>query len=588
MRVQKSICIGNNSVFVLMGVGIWMDIDIVLKLQKKVLLLHHAVYFLVILHRVSLQFLDINMPWEHTIIMGTFIVLCAMAEELLVLHDGFNNIKIMRGIRFIQCAFCSIMIIFTEISNNSGSIMYALLMMFAVDLILTIDCTEILSILLCAGTLEVLIIVLIIVKTIIDHSNGWSTMLFSAFLIGVVLVGQAYTFGEYANIKDRELFKEKRKFESMLEKNENILNIQKTLQNTNDQLNAQKIDLKRANKQIKEANEEMKVQEEIMRHIASSFDVPDISKRIVDSVMNVKNLVFCAVYIRGKVYHNKHRNYVIRSKNSQMDEIIKQYIEEIYFSMIRTDEYEKTLNENIDKEMPFLSKFHINSVYVKVLGNNEDRYGLFMIGDNRKNLFDDNMSFYNAVTAQSNISITNAKMYNDMKHMARTDGLTGINNRVYFNQLFKETASKIVEENGCISVALFDIDKFKNVNDTYGHLAGDEAIKRIAAVTEEYIDEYEGFICRYGGEEFVCVLPNRDIDAAEPIIRGLFEKLCEQVVVYNEFEIPLSVSVGLTAYPKPCDDTEQLLKHADWCMYYAKEHGRHQLKLDDGSVVKNN
>ena len=565
-----------------------MNIDIVSKLQKKVLLLHHAAYFLFVLHRVSLQFYDVNMPWKYTIIMGIFIVLCSMTEELMALHDGFNNIKIMRGIRLIQYAFCLIMIIFTKINCESGLVMYVLLLMFTADLILTIDCTDFNSILLCVGELEVLIIILIIIKVVIDGNDGLGAMLFSVFLSGVVLIGQACIFGEYTDIKDRELFKEKRKFESMLEKNENILNMQKTLQNTNDQLNAQKIDLKRANKQIQEANEEMKGQEEIMRHIASSFDVPDISKRIVDSVMDVKNLVFCAVYIRGKVYHNKHRNYVIRSKNSEMDEIIKQHIEEIYFSMIRTGEFEKTLNDNIDKELPFLGKFHINSVYIKVLGNNEDRYGIFMIGDNRMNLFDDNMSFYNAVTAQSNISITNAKMYNDMQHMARTDGLTGINNRVYFNQLFKETTSRIVEENGCISVALFDIDKFKNVNDTYGHLAGDEAIKCIATVTEEYIDEYDGFICRYGGEEFVCVLPNRDINEAEPIIRGLFEKLCEQVVVYNGFEIPLSVSVGLTAYPKPCDDIEQLLKHADWCMYYAKEHGRHQLKSDDGSVVKNN
>lgn len=565
-----------------------MNIDIVLKLQKKGLFLHNVVYFLFLFHRVFLQFDNADMPWNHTIIMGIFLVLCVMVEELIALHDGFNNIKIMRGIRLIQYAFCLIMIIFTKINSESGLVMYVLLLMFTADLILTIDCTEFISILLCVGELEVLIIILIIIKVVIDGNNGLGTMLFSVFLSGAVLIGQACIIGEYTDIKDRELFKEKRKFESMLEKNENILNMQKTLQNTNDQLNAQKIDLKRANKQIQEANEEMKVQEEIMRHIASSFDVTDISKRIVDSVMDVKNLVFCAVYIRGKVYHNKHRNYVIRSKNSEMDEMIKQHIEEIYSSMIRTDEFEKTLNDNIDEELPFLSKFNINSVYIKVLGNNEDRYGIFIIGDNRMNLFDDNMSFYNAVTAQSNISITNAKMYNDMQHMARTDGLTGINNRVYFNQLFKETTSRIIEENGCISVALFDIDKFKNVNDTYGHLAGDEAIKCIATVTEEYIDEYDGFICRYGGEEFVCVLPNRDINEAKPIIRGLFEKLCEQVVVYNEFEIPLSVSVGLTAYPKPCDDIEQLLKHADWCMYYAKEHGRHQLKSDDGSVIKNN
>ena len=175
-----------------------------------------------------------------------------------------------------------------------------------------------------------------------------------------------------------------------------------------------------------------------------------------------------------------------------------------------------------------------------------------------------------------------------MQHLARTDGLTGINNRIYFNELFKETANRIKEKKGVLSVALFDIDKFKNVNDTYGHLAGDEVIKRIASVTAKHMEENEGFICRYGGEEFVVVLPDRNLSEAEPIIKELFDKLCEQVVTYNANDIKLSVSVGLTSYPEVCSDTDELLKRADWCMYYAKEHGRHQLKLDDGNIEKQN
>jgi GGDEF domain-containing protein len=55
-------------------------------------------------------------------------------------------------------------------------------------------------------------------------------------------------------------------------------------------------------------------------------------------------------------------------------------------------------------------------------------------------------------------------------------------------------------------------------------------------------------------------------------------------VEYNEFRIPISVSIGLTAYPEVCTDTDDLLKRADWCMYYAKEHGRHQICVDDGSI----
>ena len=124
------------------------------------------------------------------------------------------------------------------------------------------------------------------------------------------------------------------------------------------------------------------------------------------------------------------------------------------------------------------------------------------------------------------------------------------------------------------------------MNDTYGHLAGDEVIKRIAVITESYIEKYNGFVCRYGGEEFVAVLPDRKLEVAQPIIEELFEELCRQVVVYNGLEIHMSVSIGLTAYPEVCEDTDDLLKRADWCMYYAKEHGRCQINVDNGSIQR--
>ena len=111
-------------------------------------------------------------------------------------------------------------------------------------------------------------------------------------------------------------------------------------------------------------------------------------------------------------------------------------------------------------------------------------------------------------------------------------------------------------------------------------------IKRIASVAEQCIDKYNGYVCRYGGEEFVAALPGRKLEIAQPIIEELFEEICKQVVHYNEYDIPMSVSIGLTAYPEVCKNPDELLKRADWCMYYAKEHGRHQINVDDGTIEK--
>ena len=112
-------------------------------------------------------------------------------------------------------------------------------------------------------------------------------------------------------------------------------------------------------------------------------------------------------------------------------------------------------------------------------------------------------------------------------------------------------------------VALFYIDKFKSVNDTYGHLAGDEVIKRIASVAEQCIDKYNGYVCRYGGEEFVAALPGCKLEIAQPIIEELFEEICKQVVHYNEYDIPMSVIIGLTAYNEIYINQKKQLKTAE-------------------------
>lgn len=563
-----------------------MDIELAIKLQKKLIMMHRFVYVIFMLQRVALQITYSDIPTPNTIIMLSFIGICFIIEELLAKFKCFNSVKALRICRLIQCLLSAGMVVFIDYSYDSGSIILALLIVFVIDLFLTFDITDRSHIVAHAIGIGLFLLAVLLVRMQSIDNDRWMFIFFTIATLCIVITIEGFIFSGYVKHRDEELLNERRKFENIVEKNENILNMQNKLRNTNDQLNIQKLDLQRANKQIQEANEEMKVQEEIMRYIASSFDVPRISDQITDSIMNIKKLGFCAVYIKSGIYHNKHPHFVIKTRIGNLEQLISNHIEDLYEKMVKQGEVERVIHDNAGDEAEIFKDVNINSVYFKILGSGEDTYGLFMIGDSRRNLFADNMSFYNAIIAQFDIAINNAMIYNDMQHMARKDGLTGINNRIYFNQLFKETADRIVNSNGCMSVALFDIDKFKNVNDTYGHLAGDEVIKRIATVTEECIDEHDGFVCRYGGEEFVAVLPDRNITEAEPIIQELFEKLCQQVVNYNEFEIHLSVSVGLTSYPEVCKNSDDLLKRADWSMYYAKEHGRHQLKVDDGTLEK--
>lgn len=561
-----------------------MDTKSLIELQKKGILMHRLVYIIFFLSRVLMQILDKSIQSENTIFILVFLVLCAVLEEVFYHFGYFDRIFILRCTRYIQCVLASGMLCFIQGNGYSGISVIALVIMFLIDFFLTMGVMDKENLITYMISVGIPILVILISKISVSTSNQWLFLLFDIVILFLVLFFEALAFVNYMDNIDSMIFNQRHELENIAEQNENILQMQEKLKNTNDELTLQKIDLQNANRQIKMANQEMVAQAEILHYIAMSFDVSKISNQITDAIMQVKKLGFCAVYIRENVYLNKHANYVIRTDIGLLQSKIRENIAGLYVDMTAREEKESVFHENIKEIFPFLKEVNINSVYIKVLGLDNDTYGLFMIGDSRNNLFADNMSFYDAIIAQYDIAISNAKIYNEMQQMARKDGLTGINNRIYFTQLFKETVAQVQAENGCMSVALFDIDKFKSVNDTYGHLAGDEVIKRIASVTEACIEQYDGFICRYGGEEFVVVLPGKKLEIAQPIIEELFEELCRQVVQYNEYEIHMSVSVGLTTYPEVCTDPEDLLKRADWCMYYAKEHGRHQINVDDGSI----
>lgn len=563
-----------------------MDTKSLIELQKKGILMHRLIYVVFFCLRLLLQFLDKNIQPKNTIFIFGFLVLCAVLEEVFYHYSYFKRIFILRLTRYVQCVLAAAMLCFIQNNDFSDISVIALIIMFLVDFFLTMGIMDKGSLVTYMISIGVPIIGILIYKISVTTNNQWLFMFLDIIILLLVLFFEALAFVNYMDNIDSLIFNQRHELDNIAEQNENILQMQEKLKNTNDELNIQKIDLQNANKQIKMANKEMIAQAEILHYIAMSFDVAKISNQITDAIMQVKKLGFCAVYIKENVYLNKHANYVIKTDIGLLQSKIRENMAGLYLDMTSREEMEAVFHENVKEIFPFLKEVNINSVYIKVLGLDDDTYGLFMIGDSRQNLFIDNMSFYAAIIAQYDIAISNAKIYNEMQQMARKDGLTGINNRIYFTQLFKEAVRQMQMTAGCMSVALLDIDKFKSVNDTYGHLAGDEVIKRIASVTETCIDQYDGFVCRYGGEEFVAVLPGRKLEIAQPIIEELFEELCKQVVQYNEYEIHMSVSVGLTSYPEVCDDPEDLLKRADWCMYYAKEHGRHQINVDDGSIHK--
>ena len=158
------------------------------------------------------------------------------------------------------------------------------------------------------------------------------------------------------------------------------------------------------------------------------------------------------------------------------------------------------------------------------------------------------------------------------REKAYCDSLTGIPNRMAYEQKMQEEYSRWERYGHELSIAVIDIDNFKSVNDSYGHKAGDKVLQTVAKLCESQIRESD-FIARYGGEEFVVILPSTDLSAAKTAANHLREKVSKCVFHYNKTEVPITVSIGVAEF-KQTDCAESAFIRADSALYKAKESGR--------------
>ncbi|KTC81446.1 GGDEF domain-containing protein [Legionella brunensis] len=152
------------------------------------------------------------------------------------------------------------------------------------------------------------------------------------------------------------------------------------------------------------------------------------------------------------------------------------------------------------------------------------------------------------------------------------DSLTGLPNRASYNEHILDAYHRWQRGFGDLSIAVADIDNFKVINDTYGHLAGDKVLKKIATLFKSSIRAVD-FISRYGGEEFVFIFERTHLNNAVKVAEGLRSTVEEYDFYYRERRVYVTVSFGLTNLQHG-DDLETLFNRADEAMYRAKRNGR--------------
>jgi len=164
-----------------------------------------------------------------------------------------------------------------------------------------------------------------------------------------------------------------------------------------------------------------------------------------------------------------------------------------------------------------------------------------------------------------------------------TDALTGIANRKAFDAELATAIAQSRESGEPLCLVMCDIDKFKSVNDNFGHQAGDSVLKEVAQILKGTAREIDR-VGRYGGEEFLLILPGTVLDAAVTFAERLREAVDRHTFTYSGGTLTRTISCGVAAAPHPLvKDQEALLRAADDALYVAKETGRNRVVRFDGA-----
>jgi len=182
--------------------------------------------------------------------------------------------------------------------------------------------------------------------------------------------------------------------------------------------------------------------------------------------------------------------------------------------------------------------------------------------------------------ANDELTSLNKQLY----EMATTDGMTKLYNRHHYIESTQLQIAQIQRSKEVSALLMIDIDHFKNVNDTYGHAMGDEALIEVSKLLRDSLREYD-IVGRLGGEEFAMFLTHCEINKAAEIAERLREKISHLVISLQDQRVYLTVSIGLTSVTSEDTDIKHVLQRADKALYFAKEHGRDQVIIYNDKLI---
>lgn len=556
-----------------------MDYNQVIKLQKKFSRYHIFLFaFLVVF---TLEHYSHNL--DIIIIRALYIIIPMFIIDFIFYYKNFfENYKLIVIDRFILIVGATYFLLY---SNYTYSVMISIvcLTLFDIEFATLYDLTDsyekTVAIL---GSIIPLILMSFIHIFFYSSSEKLFSLIFAVIIIITINIIIIIFSSNAIETLEEKMLQQKRIINNTNQINEDLRDNQEKLKKANELLGLQKIKLEDANNEINRVNSEIIIQNDIIKYISSSLNISKLMELVTEALLKEMELDISVIIIDKNIFDNEEISYNIKTRFlKDFENFLKDKIEEGYFSQYK----EMFIDNNVQiNKYPFLKGVGTSSILIAPLIKSDKKIGTLFVGHKNCDYFIENKSFFEAVVSQFLIALNNANLYKQMEDMARKDGLTNIYNRGYLISLFQKYSSETVANNQNFTVALLDIDRFKLVNDTYGHPFGDVVIKTIAQLASKKMKKCGGVVGRYGGEEFVMLFPNKDITKSYEIIKELHEEIKNKELYHNDKSVHVNVSIGITSYPMICKNTDELLRRADKAMYYSKENGRGKIIIDSEEI----
>ncbi|PKL91573.1 MAG: hypothetical protein CVV21_05995 [Candidatus Goldiibacteriota bacterium HGW-Goldbacteria-1] len=301
-------------------------------------------------------------------------------------------------------------------------------------------------------------------------------------------------------------------------------------------------------------------------------DMAQIIKEILKKVLKY-NFEIEPEKVNVLLVFKKADSFYIASSMGYDEEYIKEKEKQIIKSVIN----EKTGLE-ISYAASGLDDVHFHKSVLKVPFVVEKKLlGLMIISGSAENLFNDKQVESMKILAnQIAISLEKVNLYEEIQQISVTDSLTGLYVHRYFQEKLEDEVKRAGRYDNQLSLVMCDIDFFKKVNDTYGHLAGDFILKNIAVILKNSTSPAET-VARYGGEEFVIIMPDTDKEAAHIKAVKIRKEIEKTKLNFNGTVIGVTLSMGVATYPGDAISRRGLIERADKALYTSKHNGRNRV-----------